>query len=81
MGKAKGENGNDVRIEIGLEDVVAATTSISHVDGVEGTLSYRGYDVKDLARYASYEETCFLLLYGELPNTRQLQLFSDELIH
>ncbi len=56
----------------GLEDVIAAETRISHVDGVNGDLYYSGYNIHDLAERASYEEVIHLLWYGELPNRSQL---------
>ena len=46
----------------GLAGVVVASTRISKVFGDEGRLIYRGYDIDDLARHASFEETTFLLL-------------------
>src|SRR5262245_52340367 len=56
----------------GLEDVVAARTALSQVFGEEGRLIYRGYEIQDLAENASFEETCHLLWFGELPNQTQL---------
>jgi citrate synthase len=55
------------RFKAGLEDVVAGTSSICLVDGVEGRLLYRGYDIQDLAENASFAETAFLLWYEHLP--------------
>ncbi len=52
----------------GLEDVVAGTTSICHIDGVEGRLLYRGYDVRELAEYSSFQEVAYLIWYEHLPN-------------
>jgi citrate synthase len=74
-------NGTEPRVERGLADVVAATSHITQIDGVGGKLLYCGYDVVDLARYATYEETVYLLLYGELPNATQLAQIRDELAH
>src|SRR3954468_16381131 len=53
----------------GLEGVIAGETAISTVTG---GLSYRGYSIEDLARNATFEEVAYLLLYGDLPNTQQL---------
>lgn len=66
-------------VQVGLEDVVVAATSISHVDGQSGKLYFRGYDAIELAKHASYEETVYLLLYGDLPTAPQLNAFSQEL--
>src|SRR5579872_3832633 len=56
----------------GLEGVVAATTALSLVDGTAGRLLYRGYAIGDLAAYATFEETAYLLWYGRLPNASEL---------
>jgi citrate synthase len=56
----------------GLEGVVAASTAISHVFGEEGRLVYRGYEISELAGKARYEEVCFLLWNGHLPNRAEL---------
>ena len=56
----------------GLEDVVVATSAICYLDGERGTLAYRGYDIHDLAGAATFEETCYLLWHGRLPNRAEL---------
>jgi citrate synthase len=56
----------------GLEDVVAATSSICYLDGGRGVLAYYGYDIHDLARGASFEEVCYLLWHGRLPGRAEL---------
>jgi 2-methylcitrate synthase len=63
----------------GLEDVVAGQSSICFIDGHEGRLLYRGYDIVDLARESTYEETTFLLWNGHLPTATELASFSVEL--
>lgn len=63
----------------GLAGVVIAKTTICAVDGDRGTLSYRGYDVGELACHASYEETIYLLWHGHLPTKNQLNIFSQQL--
>ena len=62
----------DVKAKAGLEDVVATSSAICFIDGDRGILSYRGYDIHDLARFATFEETCYLLWHGSLPNRAQL---------
>ena len=57
----------------GLEDVVAGTSEICFIDGREGRLLYRGYDIRDLADHASFEEVAYLLWHGDLPTRTQLQ--------
>ncbi|MFL5659342.1 MAG: citrate synthase [Ktedonobacteraceae bacterium] len=56
----------------GLEGVVAATTTISKVEGTAGRLIYRGYNIHDLARTTSFEEVAHLLWFGHLPNKEEL---------
>src|SRR5262245_52527404 len=63
----------------GLEEIVAARTSLSHVYGDEGRLIYRGYDIQDLAEQVTFEETCHLLWFGELPNQEQLADLQQQL--
>ena len=62
----------EVKSKAGLEDVVAATSSICYLDGDRGVLAYFGYDIHDLARGASFEEVCYLLWHGRLPNRAEL---------
>ena len=63
----------------GLADVVAATTSISDIDGRVGRLSYRGYDIHDIAGRISFEECVHLLQRGTLPTRKQLDELTAEL--
>ncbi len=63
----------------GLEDVVAGKSSICFIDGHEGRLLYRGYDIADLASYSTWEETTFLLWNGHLPTSNELSHFSGEM--
>jgi citrate synthase len=56
----------------GLEDVVATSSGICFIDGDRGILAYRGYDIHDLAPKASFEEVCYLLWHGRLPNRAEL---------
>jgi citrate synthase len=59
-------------VDRGLEGVVAGSTGLSRVDGPAGRLGYRGYDIDELAANSSFEEVCYLLLFGDLPNSNQL---------
>lgn len=56
----------------GLQDVIAADSSICYIDGERGILSYRGIDIHDLAENSSFEEVCFLLWNGRLPRREEL---------
>lgn len=63
----------------GLEGVLVTESELSHVDGDVGKLVYRGYDIEELARGASYEEVLHLLWYGSLPTRGELDSFRGEL--
>jgi citrate synthase len=63
----------------GLEDVLIKNTSISDIDGEKGILWYRGYRIEDLARNSTYEEVSYLILYGKLPNKKELEEFTERL--
>ena len=63
----------------GLEDVVSGESSICFIDGQQGRLLYRGYDIVDLAQKSTYEETAYLLWNGHLPTAQELNSFSSDL--
>jgi len=63
---------DSVTVDPGLEGVVVGSTGISKVAGQEGRLTYRGYDIADLAAHATFEEVAFLLWHGRLPNRIEL---------
>ena len=64
----------------GLEGVVAAQTQLCDLDGANGRLAYRGYDIDELARQATFEEVAHLLWYGDLPKAGQLDQLTVALI-
>jgi citrate synthase len=55
----------------GLEDVVVSTSDICFIDGREGRLVYRGFDVNDLVEHSSFEEVVYLLWHGGLPSRKE----------
>src|SRR5580700_1490986 len=64
----------------GLEGVIVGDTKISTV-GKEGIgLTYRGYDIHDLATHSTFEEVAYLLVYGQLPTMQELQAYRDRLV-
>ncbi|QLG60277.1 citrate synthase [Halorarum salinum] len=65
------------KLEKGLEGVLVAESELSYVDGEAGRLIYRGYDIEDLTRNASYEEVLYLLWYGHLPDQSELESFAS----
>ena len=63
----------------GLRGITAGETKLCTV-GKEGTgLTYRGYDINDLAENAQFEEVAYLLLYGKLPNKAELDAYIERL--
>ena len=64
---------------IGLRNIEVADTKISHIDGAKGKLIYRGYDILDLTKKSTFEETAYLLLHDELPYSNQLDDFKQKL--
>lgn len=68
------------RAQAGLAGVIAGKSAISMV-GNEGVgLHYRGYAIEDLADQATFEEVAYLLIYGHLPDKKQLQEYQEKLI-
>jgi len=59
-------------VKVGLQDVVIATSRICSIDGQQGKLIYCGYDIKDLAEHATFEEVVYLLWNGRLPKRAEL---------
>jgi citrate synthase len=64
----------------GLEGVVAAETRLCDLDGANGRLAYRGYEIGDLARRATFEEVAALLWHGELPGRAALDALREEMV-
>ena len=64
----------------GLEGVTAVNSSICYIDGDRGVLAYRGIDIHDLAAHASFEECCYLLWFGRLPNRAELGQLARKLV-
>ena len=65
---------------IGLRGIEVADTKISNIDGNKGKLIYRGFDILDLTKNSTFEETAYLLLYDKLPTKPQLDEFNTKLI-
>jgi len=68
-----------VQLHRGLREVYIDRTKSSFIDGGIGKLLYRGYDIHDLAEKSNFEETAYLVMYGELPNQAELDAFDAQL--
>ncbi len=66
-------------IHRGLVGINIDSSQICSIDGEKGELIYRGYDIRELAGKASFEEVTYLLWNGELPNAEQLKTFQKGL--
>ncbi len=66
-------------VKLGLQDVVVAASEICSIDGQRGKLTYRGYDIHDLAQRSTFEEVVYLLWHGRLPKCTELDELQKEL--
>jgi citrate synthase len=73
------EEEKKLQIHRGLNGVYFDRSRVCDIDGKAGELRYRGYSIHDLAEHSTFEETCCLLLNGELPSRAALDSFAAEL--
>src|SRR5690606_9433832 len=59
----------------GFTSTAACDSAITYIDGDKGVLLYRGYPIEQLAEKSNYLEVCYLLMYGELPTSKQMAEF------
>lgn len=84
----EGNNGYDISklmsttgnstLDIGYVNTASCKSAITFIDGEEGILRYRGYPIEQLAEQATFLEVAYLLIYGELPTSTELENFSNE---
>src|SRR5215813_1394932 len=67
-------------ITAGLEGVIAGESEICYIDGYQGVLSYRGYNIHTLADNATFEEVIYLLWHGRLPKQAELDRLRKDLV-
>ena len=80
LGKLLQETGY-VTFDPGYVSTGSTESQITYIDGENGILRYRGYDIADLATGATFNEVAYLLIYGELPTTEQLEDFNSRINH
>ncbi len=73
------ESPKESTVAKGLKGIMAADSFVCLVNGTEGKLLYRGYNIDDLAEQSSFEEVSYLLLNGQLPTQSELQKFQSQL--
>ncbi|MRI02303.1 citrate synthase [Kriegella sp. EG-1] len=71
----RGSTGGIITIDPGYKNTGSCESEITFLDGEKGILRYRGYSIEELAEKADFLETCYLLIFGELPNKEQLDAF------
>src|SRR5215468_9119810 len=64
----------------GFTSTASCESKITFIDGDKGVLLYRGYPIDQLAEHGNFIETCYLLLYGELPTREQYRAFDDRIV-
>jgi len=70
---------NLITLDVGYQNTGSCTSSITFIDGDLGILRYRGIPIEELAENGSFSEVAYLLIYGNLPNKAEQQLFSQRL--
>ncbi|WP_312981229.1 citrate synthase [Corynebacterium sp.] len=75
LGKLLAETGLTT-VDPGYVNTGSTLSEITYIDGGEGILRYRGYDIADLANNATFNEVSYLLINGELPNDEELENFN-----
>ena len=70
---------DEIKIHRGLNNVYFDRTKTTYINGKDGLLEYRGYNIHDLAEKSSFEEVSYLLLYGKLPTITELEAFNSSL--
>ncbi|HTI77485.1 MAG TPA: citrate synthase [Mycobacterium sp.] len=63
----------------GFVNTASTKSAITYIDGDAGILRYRGYPIEQLAEKSNFLEVSYLLIYGELPTTEQLQKFTNQI--
>ncbi|MCP4070591.1 MAG: citrate (Si)-synthase [Hyphomicrobiales bacterium] len=70
---------NHFTLDPGFTSTASCESEITFIDGYEGVLAYRGYQIEQLANEGDFLETCYLLLYGELPTLSQKAKFDSQI--
>ncbi len=66
-----------VTLDPGFVNTATCTSEITYIDGDAGVLRYRGYPIGQLAEHSTFLETSYLLIYGDLPTSGQLENFTE----
>src|SRR5947209_12208222 len=64
----------------GFTSTASCESKITFIDFDKGVVLYRGYPIEQLAEHSTFLETCYLLLYGELPTAKQYEAFETSIV-
>ncbi len=78
ISKLRGETGA-ITLDNGFVNTGSCESAITFINGGEGILRYRGYSIEELAEKSNFEEVAYLLIYGELPTSSQLENFKGKI--
>ncbi len=70
-----------VTLDPGYGNTGSCESAVTYIDGENGALRYRGYSIEELAQKSSFVEVCYLLIYGELPTSAELDVMKHNLTH
>ncbi len=70
-----------ITLDSGYGNTGSCKSDITFINGEKGILRYRGYPIEQIARQGSFSEVCYLLIYGELPTSQQLEDFNQGLTY
>ena len=73
------EEAGIITLDKGFKNTGSTESAITFLDGEKGILRYRGYAIEELAEKSTFLEVAFLLIYGDLPTTEELEKFKDDI--
>src|SRR5512136_2177899 len=66
-----------ITLDDGYGNTGSCASKVTFIDGEKGILRYRGIPIEELAEKSTFVETAFLIIYGKLPNSSEMKLFSS----
>jgi citrate synthase len=75
----RGTTGGVTTIDPGYKNTGSCESAITFLNGEEGILRYRGYEIEELAEKADFLEVAYLLIFGELPSAETLEKFHEDI--
>jgi citrate synthase len=81
ISKLRSRTGGIITLDNGFANTGSCRSEITFIDGEEGILRYRGYPIEELATQGDFVEICYLLIYGDLPDEKELKSFRHKLTY